>query len=302
MLLDVLAPGGRFGRYTLVKQLSLGGMAEVFLALARGPGDFKKFVTLKRILPRYRNDAEFVEMFLEEARISASLSHANIAQVFDLGMEAGELYLAMEFVPGEDLFRIAKASKLPVELTAMVMRDTLLALHHAHTFVDASGLPAPIVHRDVTPRNIMITYAGAVKMIDFGIAKAMGPIGATDVMGSAGYLAPEQILGATIDARTDVFAAGIVLYELLTGERLFPHDLQPGEVAELQPVTVTPHELDSTIPRELSDVAMTALMFDAGSRWQTAREMARAIERAMPAGLWDEDRAAGASWSSARWM
>src|SRR5262245_58262033 len=128
--------GRMFGRYTIVKRLSVGGMAEVFLALVRGPGEFKKFVTLKRILPRYRRDDEFVRMFLDEARISASLSHANIAQVFDLGIEDDELYLAMEFVPGENLLQIAaRAERVPIELTSMIIRDALLALHHAHTFI-----------------------------------------------------------------------------------------------------------------------------------------------------------------------
>ena len=293
--------GRRFGRYTIVRRISVGGMAEVFLALARGPGEFKKFVTLKRILPDYRDDDRFVSMFLEEARISASLAHANIAQVFDLGNEGGDLYLAMEFVPGEDLSRVLKTEvqagrKPPVGFSAMVMRDALLALHHAHTFVDAAGVRTPVVHRDISPRNVMVTYAGTVKVIDFGIARVMGLVGLIGsgvLRGSSGYISPEQMSGGLIDARSDIFAVGVLLHELLVGRRLFPNKGQ-GKVADMElSEVVSPHDIDAAIPRALSDVAMKALSFDVRDRWQSARDMARAIEQAASGEMWDEDRAAG---------
>jgi serine/threonine-protein kinase len=293
--------GRRFGRYTIVKRLSVGGMAEVFLALARGPGDFRKFVTLKRILPQYRGNMEFVSLFLEEARISASLSHANIAQVFDLGNEGNELFLAMEFVPGEDVLHVLhneakRGHKPPFGFSAMVARDALLALHHAHTFVDAAGVPSPIVHRDIAPRNVMVTYDGTVKVIDFGIAKAlMGPHQPHvegSLLGSSGYMSPEQISGAQLDARTYVFSVGVLLHEMLVGKRLF-HRPADARVATPTPAAIVPpHELDPEIPLGLSDVVMRALAFGVGDRWQSARAMARAIDQATPNGPWDQEQAA----------
>jgi serine/threonine protein kinase/ActR/RegA family two-component response regulator len=291
--------GRRFGRYTIVKRLSVGGMAEVFLALARGPGEFRKVVTLKRILPQYRGDPEFVALFLEEARISASLSHANIAQVFDLGNVSGELFLAMEFVPGEDLQQILNTEikrnqRPPIGLSTMVLRDALLALHHAHTFVDATGAESPIVHRDASLRNVMVAYDGTIKVIDFGIAKAMGPmvIGSGSLRGSSGYMSPEQLSGAPLDARSDVFTIGVLLHEMLAARRLFSTKGKDG-IAEMTPTAVMPlHEIDAEISPELSDVVARALAFDFRARWQTAREMARALELATQGLMWNQEQAA----------
>jgi serine/threonine-protein kinase len=292
--------GRRFGRYTIVKRLSVGGMAEVFLALARGPGEFRKFVTLKRILPQYRGNAEFVELFLEEARISAGLSHANIAQVFDLGREGNDLYLAMEFVPGEDLLRILQAEsrrkrKPPFGFTAMIMRDVLLALHHAHTFVDPAGMPSPIVHRDVAPRNVMVTYDGTAKVIDFGIAKALRapavPAVEGALLGSTGYMSPEQHAGAPVDARTDIFTVGVLMHEMLVGHRLFQRKADKRFDAPSPSEIVAPRLVDPAIPMLLSDLVMRALAFHIDDRFQTAREMARAIDHATPEGPWEQEQA-----------
>jgi serine/threonine protein kinase, bacterial len=224
--------GRRIGRYSIVQRLSVGGMAEIFLALATGPGEFRKFVTLKRILPNLREDEGFVQMFLEEARISASLSHANIAQVFDLRSEDDELYLAMEYIAGEDVAQILRMTArrqafVPVGLTAMIVRQACSALHYAHNFVDPLGERMPVIHRDMAPKNVMVTYSGAVKVVDFGIAKMMRArhvTAVTGVKGSTGYMSPEQIAGRPLDARSDIFSVGVLLHELLVGRRLFLPD------------------------------------------------------------------------------
>jgi serine/threonine-protein kinase len=272
-------------------------MAEIFLALAAGPGDFRKLVTLKRILPDLREDESFVRMFLEEARISAALSHANIAQVFDLRSEGDELYLAMEYIAGEDVSQILRTTfkrqaLVPVGLTAMIVRDACSALHYAHNFVDPLGEPAPVIHRDVTPKNVMVTYSGAVKIVDFGIAKMMrsSQILTTSVKGSNGYMSPEQLEGKPVDARTDIFSLGVVMHELLSGKRLFIPDALG--YADPDPMQIgPPHLINPAVPEALSDVVMRALENDPAKRFATAKEMGKAVEEAAPE-IYDEERAA----------
>jgi serine/threonine-protein kinase len=290
--------GRMIGRYAVVQRLSVGGMAEIFLALAAGPGDFRKLVTLKRILPDLREDESFVRMFLEEARISAALSHANIAQVFDLRSEGEELYLAMEYIAGEDVSQILRTTfkrhaLVPVGLTAMVVRDACSALHYAHNFIDPLGEPAPVIHRDVTPKNVMVTYSGAVKVVDFGIAKmvrASAHSTTTSVKGSSGYMSPEQLEGKPVDGRSDIFSLGVLMHELLAGRRLFvPNEIgfatpEPGRVK-------APHLINPAVPESLSQVVMRALELDPALRFATAKEMGRAVEEAAPE-IYDEERAA----------
>ena len=290
--------GRMIGRYAVVQRLSVGGMAEIFLALAAGPGDFRKLVTLKRILPDLREDESFVRMFLEEARISAALSHANIAQVFDLRSEGDELYLAMEYIAGEDVSQILRTTfkrqaLVPVGLTSMVVRDACNALHYAHNFVDPLGEPSPVIHRDVTPKNVMVTYSGAVKVVDFGIAKMMRTSqssGTTSVKGSSGYMSPEQLEGKPVDARTDIFSLGVLMHELLTGRRLFVPDVLG--FADPDPMRIgPPHLINPAVPEALSDIVMRALELDPARRFATAKEMGRAVEEAAPE-IYDEERAA----------
>jgi serine/threonine-protein kinase len=291
--------GRRIGRYSIVQRLSVGGMAEIFLALATGPGEFRKFVTLKRILPNLREDEGFVQMFLEEARISASLSHANIAQVFDLRSEDDELYLAMEYIAGEDVAQILRMTArrqafVPIGLTARVVREACNALHYAHNFVDPLGERMPVIHRDMAPKNVMVTYSGAVKVVDFGIAKMMRATRVettTGVKGSTGYMSPEQIEGLPLDARSDIFSLGVLAHELLTGRRLFLPD-QRGEV-EIAPARIAPpHLVNAAVPEAMAAVVMRALEIDPARRYATARELGRAIEEAAPE-VYDEERAAG---------
>ncbi len=289
--------GRRIGKYEILTRLSMGGMAELFLAYTAGPGGFRKFVAVKQILPDIKKDESFVKMFLDEARITAAFSHANIGQVFDLGEQDGELYLAMEFISGQNLEQIVKRMKkrdtaLAIGFGARVVRDACLGLHYAHHFTDASGKPAPVVHRDVSPKNVMVTYTGDVKMIDFGIAKARGRLNRTQVgivKGTSGYMSPEQVRNEPLDGRTDLFAAGVMLHELLATQRLFTasSDAQmmmkivEGEIAQ-------PKALNPKVSRELNDVVMKALSRKREGRFGHGKELAKAIEQACPE-MFEED-------------
>ncbi|MBK7858563.1 MAG: response regulator [Archangiaceae bacterium] len=289
----------KLGRYEVLTRLATGGMAELFLAYFTGPGGFRKFVALKRILPAYRQEDEFVAMFLDEARISAALSHANIAQVFELSEANTDFFIAMEFIEGQDLGRINRAARklggvLPVPFAAAVMRDVCAALHYAHSFTSPAGRPLPVVHRDLSLRNVMLTYAGHTKVIDFGIAKAKGSLASTQggqVKGSAGYMSPEQVRGEDLDGSSDLFAAGAVLYELLTGVRVFTgQDPTAAMYKVLHEAPPPPRALNPEVPEALSALTMKALEKERGKRFATGREMAKAIESALP--LMDEEQRA----------
>ncbi len=291
--------GRRIGKYEILTRLSIGGMAELFLAYTSGPGGFRKFVAVKQILPDIKKDDQFVQMFLDEARITAAFSHANIGQVFDLGEEGGELYLAMEFLPGQNLEQVAKAATrqgypLPLGFVGRVIRDTCLGLHYAHHFTDPSGRPAVVVHRDVSPKNVMLTYDGVVKVIDFGIAKARGRLGRTQVgtvKGTSGYMSPEQVRGvATLDGRSDLFSVGVMLYELLCGQRLFTGPHEAAVMIQIVEADIpSPRSINPDVPEALEAVVMRALARDVSQRFANCREMARAIEAALGAELFDED-------------
>ena len=295
--------GRRVGKYEILTRLSVGGMAELFLAYLPGPGGFKKFVALKQILPDVRRDESFVKMFLDEARITAAFNHPNIAQVFDLG-EAGpsrELFLAMELVVGQNLAQVVgRAAKrqlaIPVGFAARVIRDVALGLHYAHHFADpATALPMPVVHRDVSPANMMITYSGQVKIIDFGIAKARGRLNRTKIgtiKGTSGYMSPEQVTNHVLDGRTDLFAAAVMFYELLAGGRLF---FAPSDAEMMQKIVhFTPESLETVNPlvtAELAQVVERGLAKKADARFATGRELARAIGAACPE-LFDDEQLA----------
>jgi serine/threonine-protein kinase len=293
--------GRRIGKYEIVTRLSMGGMAELFLAFTAGPGGFRKFVALKQILPDVQKDEHFVKMFLDEARITASLAHANIGQVFDLGDQDGELYLAMEFLAGQNLEQIFQASNkqqrpLPLGFAARVVRDACLGLHYAHTYTDPSGKPRPVVHRDVSQKNVMVTFDGHVKVIDFGIAKAKGRLGRTQVgmvKGTTGYMSPEQVHGAELDGRSDLFCMGIILHELLCGRRLFTGTHEGEVMLKISEADVpSPTSLNPRVPQALSDVVMRALAREPQKRFASGRELARAIDAACGAELFHEEQLA----------
>ncbi|MFT3707608.1 MAG: serine/threonine-protein kinase [Archangium sp.] len=283
--------GRRVGKYEIITRLSVGGMAELFLAYLPGPGGFKKFVALKQILPDVKADDSFVKMFLDEARITAAFNNANIGQVFDLGEERDELYLAMEFIAGQNLEQtIKRAAKrelpIPVGFAARVVRDTALGLHYAHHFTDPTGQPMAVVHRDVSPKNVMITWTGQVKVIDFGIAKARGRLNRTQigvVKGTSGYMSPEQVRNEPLDGRTDLFAAACMLHEMLVGERLFTAPTDAAMMLKIVDGEATPpNQVNPYVTPEFSDVVLKALSKKREQRFATGREFARAIEQNCP--------------------
>ena len=293
-----MEPRTRIGRYEVLTRLGGGGMAELFLGLFSGPGGFRKYVALKRILPHLRGDAPFIAMFLDEARISASLSHAGIAQVFDLGQDGEDLYLVMEFIAGQDLSKLLRRgveppAPLPTPLAAAVVREVCLALQYAHGFVTPDGAAQPVIHRDVSARNVMVTYSGHTKLIDFGIAKARGGLSQTkqgQVKGSVPYMAPEQLRGGEAGPQGDIFSAGALLYQLLTGVQPFRGDDERAVVyALLETEPELPRLRNPAVPEALSAVAMQALAKDPAQRFASALEMARAVEQALPE-LWREDQ------------
>ncbi len=289
------------GKYELLCRLSTGGMSEIFLATQKGLAGFRKIVVLKSILPDIRGEDEFVKMFLEEARTTAAFNHPNIAQVFDLDTDSGMLFLAMEFVQGATLVEMARACRqakepIPLGFTLASVRDTALALHYAHTFIDPRGRKQIVIHRDVAEKNIMVSYDGTTKLLDFGIAKALGrrsgsltSIGM--VKGTSGYMSPEQIRGEPLDPRSDVFALGVVLHECLTGMRLFHgKNAEDGMLAALREDVQPPSRLSPDVPAAIDAVTLKALARDRDQRYGTALELARAIEKACPGALWHAEQ------------
>jgi serine/threonine-protein kinase len=289
-----LQSGSKLGKYEIHGRLSSGGMAELYLASLGGQGGFKKFVALKRVLPAIAQDEDFTRMFLDEARITASLSHAAIAQVYELAEDpqTREPVLAMEYIAGQNLEQLVKRARarnieIPAGFTCRVAHDVLLALHSAHAFVDpATGRPMEIVHRDINPRNVMVTYTGGTKIVDFGIAKARGRLHHTHVgfvKGTLQYMAPEQVMAKTVDARTDLFSASILFYELLSGRRLFDVSSEAETMRRVACSDVPDlAEVAPGLPEELCDTVMKGLQCYPSDRWQTAREYARAIDRVFP--------------------
>ena len=226
----------RFGKYELISRLAKGGMAEIFLARSFGVEGFERHLVVKRILPDLASSARFVGLFIKEAKISASLSHPNIVQIYELGRVGTDHYIAMEFIHGRDLTRINKSmrsegERIPIPLAVYIVASILRGLHHAHSRTDAQGRTMNLIHRDVSPHNVMIGFTGEVKLFDFGIARLVGdsdPIEGMPGGGKYAYMSPEQAAGRPMDHRSDVYSAGVVLYELLVGHRLF-QDPDPAE-------------------------------------------------------------------------
>jgi len=288
------------GKYDVLCRLSTGGMSEIFLAYQKGLAGFRKIVVLKSILPDIRGEEEFVRMFLDEAKTTALFNHPHIAQVFDLDVDGETLFLAMEFVQGCTLVEMARACRqakepIPIGFTLLAVRDTALALHYAHTFTDPRGRKQVVIHRDVAEKNIMVTYDGTTKLLDFGIAKALGKAnGRTTVgmvKGTSGYMSPEQIRGEPLDARSDVFSLGVVLHECLTGMRLF-HGKTPeeGMLSALREEIPPPSRLNPDVSASIDAVVLKALMRERDSRYNTSLEFARAIEKAANGQMWHPEQ------------
>ena len=271
-----------FGKYYLLERVNVGGMAEVFKAKATGVEGFERLVAVKRILPNIAEDEEFITMFVDEAKIAVQLNHANIAQIFDLGKVGDSYFIALEYVQGKDLRAIfnrcrSRGEPLPVPLACFSIMKVCEGLDYAHQKRDAGGSFLNLVHRDVSPQNLLVSYEGEVKVIDFGIAKAAGKAGKTQagiLKGKFGYMSPEQVLGMEIDRRSDVFGVGICLYELLTGERLFIAETDFATLEKVRNVDVMPPSTyNRKIPEELEQIVMRALARDREVRYQTAMEL-----------------------------
>lgn len=277
-----------FGRYLLIERVSVGGMAEVFKAMTVGLSGFKKTLAIKRVLPNISEDESFVKMFVDEANIAGQLHHANVAQIYDLGSVDNSYFIAMEYVEGKDLrsiFDKVRKSKrpIPVDMAAFVCAQLLAGLDYAHRKKDDANNPMNIVHRDVSPPNILLSYDGDVKLIDFGIAKAAKKASKTQagvLKGKFSYMSPEQIRGLTVDGRSDVFSVGIVLYEMLAHKRLFVGESDFETLEKVRGMEVDPpSEINEAVPEELDRIVLKALKRDLKERYQSAEEMQHDLQR-----------------------
>jgi serine/threonine-protein kinase len=274
------------GRYAIFDEVASGGMATVFLGRLMGAGGFARTVAIKRLHPQFAKDPEFVAMFLDEARLAARIQHPNVVPTLDVVASKGELFLVMEYVRGEALSRLARAAKARDERvpTAVVLRtlsDALQGLHAAHEARDERGLSLQIVHRDVTPQNILVGTDGVARLLDFGVAKAAGRVHTTregQIKGKLAYMAPEQLMGTGVSRQTDVYAASVVLWELLAGERLFAGGSETDVIAKLLRRDIRrPSEVAPGIPSSLDEVVMRGLHPKPEERYQTARDLCAAL-------------------------
>ncbi len=281
----VLAPGTTMGRYTIVRRIGSGGMAELYLVRARGIGGFDKLFALKLVLPHVADDPEFVSMFLDEARLAATLDHPNIAHVVDIGRVGDDHFYAMEYVHGRDLRAIVRAAPpgpLPLAVALSMVMPAASGLHHAHERRGPDGTPQQLVHRDVSPSNLLVTYDGVVKLVDFGIARAEARSKATQagvVKGKRGYMSPEQCRGDAVDRRSDVFGLGTLLWELTVGQRLFVGDNDYAVMSKIVfGMVPDPRQLVPQYPDALADIVMRALQRDPIGRQPTAEALALELE------------------------
>src|SRR5208283_2706969 len=267
-------------RYRVVERLESGGMAEVFRAESEGLQGFRKQVAIKRVLPHLSEKKKFISMFLDEARLSAHLTHSNCVQVFDIGVGDNAYFIVMEFVDGANLKSIVESlrkqgKEFPVSYAAFIALEICKGLSYAHELRDPSGQDLHIVHRDMSPPNVLITKFGEIKIVDFGLAKANSQLERSEpgiIKGKFSYLSPEAAMGQDVDARTDVFAVGIILWELLAGQRLFLGDTDFQTVKRVQAAQVpSVSQINKKVPAELEKIIMRTLARDPAARYQTAR-------------------------------
>lgn len=277
----------QIGRYQIIDRLAVGGMAELFKATLTGDHGFEKLVAIKKILPHLANDRSFVEMFIDEARITAQLDHRHIVQVFELGNDADTPYIAMQFVDGLDVLALlrecARAQiRLPADLCALIARDVLDALDYAHNALDTSGRPLGIVHRDISPGNVLLSWRGDVKLTDFGIARAAERRHKTEagtLKGKYGYMSPEQVSGSEIDARSDLFSVGILLAEMVMARRLFTSTNDLDILLMVRDARLDRlHKYASEFPIELRVLTVRALQRRPEDRWQSAAQFRDALD------------------------
>jgi serine/threonine protein kinase len=278
----------QFGKYSLYERIGRGGMAEVFKGRIQGPAGFERTFVVKRILPHLSDDQSFIKMFVEEAKMSARLNHPNIVHIFELGAVEGEYFISMEYIRGHDLSEtmrgIWKTMGPPrPELVAYIGREACRGLAYAHGLTDDNGRPLGMIHRDISPSNVMLSYEGAVKLLDFGIAKALGDTSEATrsgtMKGKYAYMAPEQTDGDQIDHRADIFSCGIVLHEVLTGRRLFKGQNDVQTIERVRRCDVPPPSLQNpAVPPALDAVVLRALARNPHARFQSAADMADALD------------------------
>jgi serine/threonine protein kinase len=278
------------GRYEVVREIGRGGMAVVYLASVKGPGGFSKQVVVKQVLIKERDGVDFNKMFIREARLASQLSHPNIVATHDFGSDGGHYYLVMEYIDGltvgQMMRRAAKAGyALPIPVVTKIASWTAQALHHAHSFKGPDGKSMGLIHRDVSPSNILVSKDGTVKLADFGVAKAIFDDRATSpgvLVGKYGYMAPEQCLSRSSDCRSDVFSLGVVLFEATTMRRLFRGKTAAATIrAVLQGTVPLPSTLVDDYPKPLEAVVMRCLKSEPAQRYPNAREAHLALEQVL---------------------
>jgi serine/threonine protein kinase len=279
----------RIGQYQLLQKIDLGGMAEIFRARRVGPHGFEKIVAIKIILPHLSSDREFVAMFSSEAKVTAQLQHPNIVQIYDFGRDDDTYFIAMEYIHGlnlNDLILILEESDLELSLDHInyIIKHVCAALEYAHCLTDLRGKPLEIVHRDINPKNVMLSFSGEIKLMDFGIALAASRCFQTladgMIKGKLAYLSPEQVRSHELDRRADLFSLGIVYYELITGKRPFVSNTEFGVLSKIErEIPVPPIELVPTLPVEINDIIMKCLSKDRETRFQSAQEIRYAVEQ-----------------------
>ena len=284
-----------FGKYYLLDRIAVGGMAEIFLAKSFAEGGFESSFVVKRILPQLGDDASFVDMFITEAKVTVALQHPNIVRVFDFGKEDRHYFLVMEHIDGRDLRRVLRAAgragkALSVPLALHVISEACKGLHYAHTRTRPDGQPVGIVHRDVSPSNLLVSWDGEIKVADFGIARADWVAGEEEgtLKGKFEYMSPEQSEGRRLDATSDVFTLGVVLYELVTGRRAFKGESDAVTLQRLRELKIAPvREVAPRVPVAVAAVIEKALQRDPADRFVSAREMGEAVRASMDGGSHD---------------
>src|SRR5688572_17303552 len=277
-----LAAEEQFGPYLVYERLGVGGMATVHRALERGIEGFERIVALKRLLPHLAEDASFIKSFVREAKLASLLNHVNIVQIFELGRVASEYFISMEYIDGRDIRRILRHARKvtgppPINVTVGLLLQLCDALDYAHNKADENGIPMQLVHRDVSPSNVLVTSAGHVKVIDFGIAKAQSSQLRTQtgrVKGKLAYMAPEAISGKDLDARSDLFAVGVIAHELLTARPLFASKNEYQTLMKVQRGDIMPPStFNQACPAELDAIVLKALAREPDERFVDAGEL-----------------------------
>jgi serine/threonine protein kinase len=280
------------GRYELLLPIAAGGMAMVWAARVKGTRGFQKIVAVKTMLSKLTEDEQFEQMFLDEASLASQIRHPNVVEISDLGEQDGVLYLAMEWIDGVPLNLLMKTAKpaggVPLPIAVRIVMNACAGLHAAHELRDAKGQLIGLVHRDVSPQNILVTYDGVSKVVDFGVAKATamggGATVAGQLKGKVSYMAPEQVRGEAIDRRVDVFAMGIVLYALTTGKHPFRRETEAATMYTIasDEVVIAPRKFLPSYPQSLEAVVLKALAKNANERYASASEMQRALDQCFP--------------------